>query len=69
LAVTLAGAVTTGCVGAATIVQVAVPAGLLTARASVTTQEGTALPLAPAVKVMVVPVVPEVIVPPVIVQA
>jgi hypothetical protein len=51
------------------MVLVAVPAGLLAATELVTTQEGTVMPLAPAVKVMLVPVVPEVIVPPVIVQA
>jgi hypothetical protein len=48
------------------IVQVDVPGALLVPAALVTTQEGTAVPLGPAVKVMLVPVVPEVIVPPVI---
>ena len=48
---------------------VAVPAVEAVPAALVTTQEGTALPEAPAVKVMLVPVVPEVIVPPVMDQA
>jgi hypothetical protein len=49
--------------------QVVVPAALLVPAAFVTTQDGLVDPLPPGVKVMVVPVAPDVIEPPVIVQA
>ena len=69
LAVTTAGNVRVGCVGTATMVQVAVPAGAEVLPASVTVQERWTWPEAPAVKVTLVPVVLEVRTPPVMVQA
>ena len=58
-----------GAVGAATMVLVPVPAAEAVPAWLVTTQLGTVVPEAPAMKVMLVPVVAEVMVPPVMVQA
>ena len=65
----LAGVVTTGVLGAATMVLVRDPWALAVPAALVATQFSCAEPEAPAVKVTLVPVAAEVMVPPVIVHA
>ena len=54
-----------GWTGAVRMAQVAVPGAEAVLAALLTTQKGTTLPEAPAVKVILLLVVPEVIVPPV----